>query len=107
MVTWHTVLVTVTATVAVKPPAVAEMVAVPADWPMMRPAVLTVATVALLLLHEAVPVTSVVLPSLKWSVAVICVLVPRSTVAVVGETVSDVAVTPLVTVTAVEPEMLP
>ncbi len=92
------------ALVAVLPPScvVTVMVAVPAATAVTRPAVLTVATAVLLLLH----VTFLLVALAGATVAVNCCVEPIFTVAVVGLTVTPVTTTG-VTVMALVAVLLP
>lgn len=88
---------TVTVELAVMVPEVAVMVAVPGGVAMVvaavtRPPLLTVATSVAELVQLALPVKSLVLPSLKLPVALICCVPPSMSDAEVGATVIEVSV---------------
>ena len=68
------------------------MVEVPRAAPLTRPPELTVAAAPLLVLQVAVLVTSCVVLSEKWAVAVSCSVPPTWICEVVGATVTDCSV---------------
>jgi hypothetical protein len=93
---------TTTAAVPLTDPDLAVMVDCPADWPVARPKLETVATLVFEELQVTVPVIIWVLPSLNVPVATYCCVVEGASAAVAGVTAIDFKVTEL-TFNAAEP----